>query len=183
MRQLVERCEQQVGPLNNLKVIDIGCNDGSLLSIFAERGAKTIGVEPTGAAVDARASNHEVYQDYFAPALAKTIEAAHGQPDIITFTNVFAHIEDLPSVLTALRLLMSPKTLLIIENHYLGAVLERHQFDTFYHEHPRTYSLTSFRYIAETLQAHIVAAEFPARYGGNIRVMMQLRIQKQSARY
>jgi hypothetical protein len=175
MRQLVERCKQQIGSLNNVLVLDVGCNDGSLLSIFKLHGAKTIGVEPTGAAADARGVGHEVYQDYFAPEIAKTIVAAHGQPDVITFTNVFAHIEDLPSLLAAVRILMSPKTLLVIENHYLGAVLDRYQFDTFYHEHPRTYSLTSFRYIAQTLGAHVVEAEFPARYGGNIRVMMQLR--------
>jgi SAM-dependent methyltransferase len=175
MSQLVERCEQQIGSLNNLLVLDVGCNDGSLLSIFKQNGAKTVGVEPTGAATDARAAGHEVYQDYFAPGLAKTIVTAHGQPDVITFTNVFAHIEDLPSLLASVRMLMSPKTLLVVENHYLGAVLDRYQFDTFYHEHPRTYSLTSFRYIAQTLGASMVAAEFPARYGGNIRVMMQLR--------
>lgn len=175
MRQLVERCEQQTGSLNDLLVLDVGCNDGSLLSIFEQHGARTIGVEPTGAAGDAKAAGHEVYQDYFTPDLASTIVATHGRPDIITFTNVFAHIEDLPSLLAAVRRLMSPKTLLVIENHYLGAVLDRYQFDTFYHEHPRTYSLTSFRYIAQTLGANVVAAEFPARYGGNIRVMMQLR--------
>jgi hypothetical protein len=87
---------------------------------------------------------------------------------------VFAHIEDLPGVLAAVRSMMSETTLLVIENHYLGAVLDRYQFDTFYHEHPRTYSLTSFVRIAETLGARVVAAEFPARYGGNIRVMMRL---------
>ena len=38
--------------------------------------------------------------------------------------------------------------MLVIENHYLGAVLATNQFDTFYHEHPRTYSLTSFVHIA-----------------------------------
>ena len=172
MHQLIERCEQQIGSPNNLLVLDVGCNDGSLLSIFKQHGAKTIGVEPTGAATDARAAGHEVYQDYFAPELAKTIVAAHGHPDIITFTNVFAHIEDLSCLLAAVRSLMSAKTLLVVENHYLGAVLDRYQFDTFYHEHPRTYSLTSFRYIAQTLGADVVAAEFPARYGGNIRVMM-----------
>jgi hypothetical protein len=68
---------------------------------------------------------------------------------------------------------MGPSTLLVIENHYLGAVLERYQFDTFYHEHPRTYSLASFRHIAKSLQAGIEAVEFPARYGGNIRVLMR----------
>ena len=173
MRQLVERCEKQVGSLNDLLVLDVGCNDGSLLSIFRERGARTIGVEPTGAATDAKEAGHTVYQDYFAPSLAEKIAASGGRPDIITFTNVFAHIEDLRSVLSAVRTLMGPSTLLVIENHYLGAVLERYQFDTFYHEHPRTYSLASFRHIAKSLQAGIEAVEFPARYGGNIRVMMR----------
>ena len=173
MRQLVQRCEDQIGSLQDLSVVDVGCNDGSLLSIFRQHGARTIGVEPTGAAVDAKAADHVVYQDYFGPDLAETIVASHGLPDIVTFTNVFAHMDDLPSVLKALETLMGPETLLVIENHYLGAVLDRYQFDTFYHEHPRTYSLTSFRHIAASLGAKLVAAEFPARYGGNIRVMMQ----------
>jgi hypothetical protein len=174
MRQLVQRCEQDVGSLDGLTVVDIGCNDGSLLSIFSEHGAKTVGIEPTGAATDAKAAGHDVYQDYLSPKLARDLVAARGKPDIVTFTNVFAHIENLPEVLTAVRSLMGSNTLLVIENHYLGAVLDRCQFDTFYHEHPRTYSLASFHKIAETLEAHLVAAEFPARYGGNIRVMIRL---------
>ncbi|MGB3024333.1 class I SAM-dependent methyltransferase [Paradevosia shaoguanensis] len=174
MRQLVERCALEVGCLKGRTVLDIGCNDGSLLSIFVEHGARTVGIEPTGAALDAKAAGHEVYQDYLSAEVAEALVSKHGKPDIITFTNVFAHIEDLPSVLAAIRSLMSETTLLVIENHYLGAVLDRYQFDTFYHEHPRTYSLTSFVRIAETLGARVVAAEFPARYGGNIRVMMRL---------
>jgi hypothetical protein len=68
---------------------------------------------------------------------------------------------------------MSDSTLLIIENHYLGSILERNQFDTFYHEHPRTYSLRSFQHIAKTLGLTITHVEFPSRYGGNIRVIMK----------
>ena len=41
--------------------------------------------------------------------------------------------------------------LIIVENHYLGEVIKKNQFDTFYHEHPRTYSLQSFYKIAENL--------------------------------
>lgn len=173
MRQLVEACQAQIGALKGLKVLDIGCNDGSLLSIFAEKGASTFGVEPTGAADDAKASGHTVYKDYLTPQMAARFVEEHGQPDIITFTNVFAHIEDLSGVLASVRTLMSPTTLLVVENHYLGAVLDRHQFDTFYHEHPRTYSLTSFKFISDTIGTNIVHCDFPARYGGNIRVMMQ----------
>lgn len=173
MRQLVERCDLRLTSLKGLKVLDIGCNDGSLLSIFAERGAHTFGIEPTGAAHDARAAGHDVTQEFLTPAVAEQFVLRHGQPDIVTFTNVFAHIEDLASVLEAVRLLMGRTTLLVIENHYLGAVLEHNQFDTFYHEHPRTYSLTSFKYIAAALGGNIVAAEFPERYGGNIRIMIE----------
>ena len=67
---------------------------------------------------------------------------------------------------------MSSSTILIIENHYLGAVLEGNQFDTFYHEHPRTYSFKSFEFIAESLGFKLLNTEFPSRYGGNIRVFI-----------
>ena len=43
------------------------------------------------------------------------------------------------------------------------------QFDTFYHEHPRTYSKTSFEYIARNLDMNLLDVEFVSRYGGNIR--------------
>jgi hypothetical protein len=83
---------------------------------------------------------------------------------------VFAHIEDLPALLRALSIIMNKDTILVVENHYLGAVLDRNQFDTFYHEHPRTYSLNSFVHIARTLGREVTAVEFPQRYGGNVRV-------------
>ncbi|MGH1418068.1 MAG: class I SAM-dependent methyltransferase [Hyphomicrobiaceae bacterium] len=172
MQDLVERCEAYVENLSDIKVLDIGCNDGSLLSFFAEKGAKCFGIEPTDAAADAAKAGHIVINDFLTPEVAERFVAEQGSPDIITFTNVFAHIEDLPSVIRALLTLANPTTVLVIENHYLGAVLDRYQFDTFYHEHPRTYSLSSFVKIAASLGCKVVSAEFPKRYGGNIRVIM-----------
>jgi hypothetical protein len=96
----------------------------------------------------------------------------HGKPDIITFTNVFAHIEDLPKLIRAVSHLLSDNNLLVIENHYIGSVLEKNQFDTFYAEHIRTYSAKSFEYIARDLRVEIKSIQFPRRYGGNIRVYM-----------
>jgi hypothetical protein len=52
-------------------------------------------------------------------------------------------------------------------------VLKKFQFDTFYHEHPRTYSLTSFTYIAALLDCAIIRVEFPSRYNGNIRIFFE----------
>jgi hypothetical protein len=170
MKSLVDSCEQRVGSLTEKKVVDIGCNDGSLLDFFKQKGAITVGVEPTFAAQDCAAKGHVTIHDFFTKATADQIVAVHGKPDFITFTNVFAHIEDLGGVIAALKRLIGEKTVLVIENHYLGSVLLTNQFDTFYHEHPRTYSYRSFVFIARALGLNLVDVQFPARYGGNIRI-------------
>jgi hypothetical protein len=170
MKSLVASCEQRFGSFAGKKVVDIGCNDGSLLDFFRERQAFTIGVEPTSAAEDAARKGHVMIHDFFTEATAGEIVAAHGKPDFITFTNVFAHIEDLSGVVAALKRLIGDHTVLVIENHYLGSVLRTNQFDTFYHEHPRTYSYRSFVFIAGSLGLNLIDVEFPARYGGNIRI-------------
>ena len=51
---------------------------------------------------------------------------------------------------------MFKKDNLIIENHYLGTVIKTNQFDTFYHEHPRTYSKKSFEIIAKKLDTKLI---------------------------
>jgi hypothetical protein len=173
MKGLVEKCVEHFGNLSGAKVLDVGCNDGSLLGFFRENGAITIGIEPTGACSDAKSQGHITYNNFLTPELADKIVLEQGKPDYIVFTNVFAHIEDLSAVLESLRCLISNTTTIIIENHYLGSVLDGNQFDTFYHEHPRTYSYKSFSYIAHSLGLCLVEVEFPARYGGNIRVFMK----------
>ena len=169
MSELVDSCEQRFGNLSGKSVLDIGCNDGSLLNFFAEKGCKTMGVEPTGAAAD---SKHTTLNAFFDRDAVERIRTEFGTPDFITFTNVFAHIEDLEELLANLRLLIGGNTVVVIENHYLGDIFRRGQFDTFYHEHPRTYSLKSFEHIAGSLGLNLVAVQFVSRYGGNIRVFL-----------
>lgn len=169
MKDLVENCEIKFGDLQGKKVLDIGCNDGSLLDFFEEKGCLTFGVDPTSAVKD---SKHNSIQAFFDRSSSNKILLEFGKPDLITFTNVFAHIENLPELIENLKSLIGPNTNIIIENHYLGAVLNTNQFDTFYHEHPRTYSYKSFEYISSSLGLKLLDAQFVSRYGGNIRVYM-----------
>lgn len=170
MKDLVAECEKIFFPLKDKLVCDIGCNDGSLLSFFRERGAKTVGIEPTGACQDAISSGHRAFQEYFSPQSAQQLVSAVGKPDVVTFTNVFAHIDSLEEAISALKVMIKTDTIIVIENHYLGSIIRTNQFDTFYHEHPRTYSFRSFEKIAKMLGGEILFVSFPGRYGGNIRV-------------
>jgi 2-polyprenyl-3-methyl-5-hydroxy-6-metoxy-1,4-benzoquinol methylase len=171
MYDLFKSSQKYLGKINNLKVLDIGCNDGSLLNFFNKITKYTIGVEPTDAAKDAY-KFHDIYQEYFNNKTVSKILKKYGKIDIIIFTNVFAHINNLNNLIANLRKLCHEKTTIIIENHYLNSILKKNQFDTFYHEHPRTYSLKSFLFIARKLNLFISKVQFPERYGGNIRVFL-----------
>jgi len=173
MEDLIDNALHFYGNGRPLKVLDIGANDGSLLGIIKNKtGCETIGVDPTNAVLESIGRIDHAYCEFFSSETSNKIIEKHGYPDIITFTNVFAHIEDLPSLIEAVSLLLDQNNLLIIENHYLGSVLEKNQFDTFYAEHIRTYSATSFEFIAKKLNVEIKSIQFPRRYGGNIRVYM-----------
>lgn len=176
MEDLVNECELDLGNLKNKVVCDVGCNDGSLLNFFKTKGCRTVGIEPTDAALDAK-NSHDVIQDYFNETSVNLFLEKHGKPDIITFTNVFAHTEDLNETLKCLKKMMKSTSYLIIENHYLGTIVKTNQFDTFYHEHPRTYSKKSFEKIAQNLNLDICKIKFTKRYGGNIRVSLAKKLE------
>lgn len=172
MERLANSCTKHLKDFTDKKVLDIGCNDGSLLDFFRKKGAITFGIEPTNAYLDAKEKGHITYNNFLSEAIVERFIHDHGHPDLITFTNVFAHIENLDEVLRALKKLMHKNTFIVIENHYLGSVLDGNQFDTFYHEHPRTYSFGSFVHMAKTLNTELIDVEFPSRYGGNIRIFL-----------
>ena len=172
MKNLVNDCEKFLHTLQNVKVLDVGCNDGSLLNFFKKKGSVTVGIEPTKAAMDAIEAGHKIYNGFFDTRLAEKIFKEEGPFDVVVFTNVFAHIDDLKNLLLNTKKMLKKDGLLIIENHYLGSVLKGNQFDTFYHEHPRTYSALSFINIAKILGLKLTDFKLTSRYGGNIRVFI-----------
>ena len=178
LKDIVKSSKIFSGNLKNKVVLDVGCNDGSLLDFFKKEKSITLGIEPTNSVNEAKIKGHKVYKSYMDSRSVSKLRKDYPKIDVITFANVFAHIENLRELIKNLKKLLSKETLLIIENHYLGSVIEKKQFDTFYHEHPRTYSLKSFIEISKLLGTNIISYKFPKRYGGNIRVVFSNKIKK-----
>lgn len=151
-------------------IIDLGSNDGTLLSGFKDHGIKVLGVEPTNIAKIANKNKIETIQEFFGLEIAKKIKSDFGNAQIILATNMFAHISNLGEVISGIELLLKEDGKFIFENHYLLDVIERGQFDTIYHEHLRTYSLRSLIKLFSYYNFTITDVERGSRYGGNIRV-------------
>ena len=151
-------------------IIDAGCNDGSLLKEFKKEGIKkVVGIDPTNTVIYARKKGVTAIQDFFNVKSSSLIKKKYGKAKIITTTNVFAHTNNLKEFILAAKKLLSKEGVFVIENHYLLDVVKKTQFDTFYHEHLRTYSLTSLIKLLKYYDLHLIDAYTSDRYGGNIQ--------------
>ncbi len=151
-------------------VVDIGSNDGTLLSGFKQNGARVLGVEPTNIAKIAQESGVDTVQSFFNKSVALDIVADYGNASLITASNVFAHMAPLGDVIHGIYELLKKDGVFVLENHYLVDVLQKAQYDTIYHEHIRTYTLKSLVKLFSYYNMTVFHAERVSRYGGNIRV-------------
>ena len=121
---------------NNSLVIDIGSNDGTLLSCFKHFNNNVIGIEPSKKAADIANNNGiKTYANFFNKSLALEIVKNHKKADVITVNNLFANIEDLKDFITNIKLLLNDQGVFIIESSYLFKMIDNMVFDFIYHEH------------------------------------------------
>lgn len=151
-------------------VIDIGSNDGTLLSGFKDHGMRVLGVEPTNIAKIARAQGIDTVQEFFDMQLAQKIKKKYGEASLIITTNTFAHMQTIGEFIVGAHHLLKPSGVFINETHYLLDVIASGQFDTIYHEHLRTYSLQAYLTLFDQYDFTVTDVERGDRYGGNIRV-------------
>ena len=160
-------------------IVDLGCNDGSLLYQFKKKGFKNIlGIEPTDTIKLAKRKGIKTIQDFFNIKSALKAKNRNGKAKIITTTNVFAHTNNLKQFISGVKKLISKDGIFVIENHYLLDVVKKTQFDTFYHEHLRTYSLKSLIKLLGYYGFYIIDAHTSDRYGGNIQAHFSLTKRK-----
>lgn len=150
-------------------VIDIGSNDGNLLSNF-KKYCKILGVTPENIAQLAIKKGIPTIQDYFSKNLSAKIKKKYGNAKIITATNVFAHMENIVTLLKSIKSLMNKNSIFISESHYLYDLIKYNQYDTIYHEHLRYYSLSSLKYLFNKVGLEIIRAKRINTHGGSIRV-------------
>jgi len=151
-------------------VIDIGSNDGTLISNFQKGGHRILGIEPTDVSKIANQRGIPTLQRYFGKDVAREVKAKHGAAKVITAANCFAHIEDVHAIVEGILEMLSADGVFISESHYLIGLLDRLQYDTIYHEHLRYYSVGSLKFLLEMHGLDVFHARHIPSHGGSIRV-------------
>jgi len=150
-------------------VVDIGSNDGTLLSNFKERGVQVLGIDPTDKADLANERGIRSWKHFFDESIAKKILKELQRPRLVTAANVFAHIPKPLEIAKAIAHLVGDG-IFINESHYLLGLIQSLQYDTIYHEHLRYYSLKSMKNLLEKAGLIVFKVEKIPTHGGSIRV-------------
>ena len=155
---------------NDDLVVDIGSNDGTLLSNFKAGGHRVLGIEPTDVGDIANARSIPTLKRYFGFDVAREVKREYGPASVVTAANCFAHIEDVHAIVDGIVEMLKDGGVFISESHYLIGLLDTLQYDTVYHEHLRYYSLTSLKHLLEMHDLDVFHARPIPSHGGSIRV-------------
>lgn len=154
----------------NDPVIDIGSNDGTLLTPFHQAGYRVLGIEPSRASEVARSRGVATLTAYFNRQTADKVKAEYGPAKVITAANVFAHIGDIHQIVDGIVDLLALDGIFVSESHYLLDLVETLQYDTIYHEHLRYYHLGSLSHLLGNHDLEIFHVKRIPTHGGSIRV-------------
>lgn len=159
-------------------VVDIGSNDGILLQFLTD-GYRVLGIEPSANVADAaRKKGVETVDGFFTVDMAKKLVGTHGKAKVVTANNVFAHIDDLDEIISAVKTLLTDDGVFVSESHYLLDLIEKREFDTVYHEHLCYFSVKPLLHLFERFGMEVFDVQRVDVHGGSIRVYARLKSDK-----
>lgn len=151
-------------------VIELGSNDGYLLSQFKRLKVSVLGVEPPeNTAQIARKAGIPTISKFFGTELAHDILAKYGHPKLIVVNNVYAHVPDQQDFTRGMALLADDSTIITIENPSFDILLNKALFDTIYHEHYSYLTAHSVDVVAKKCGLNLFRVERLLTHGGSNR--------------
>lgn len=152
-------------------IVDIGANDGTLLSFYPD-WLYRVGFEPAGNLL----SGASVYANILIPDffnLNSFRMASQKKAKIITSIAMFYDLDDPNRFVQDIRECLADDGIWVIEMLYLPHMIKNNAFDTICHEHLTYYSLTSLEHLLHRNQMEIETYDFNPINGGSFRVYVR----------
>ncbi len=160
-------------------ILDIGGNDGTLLSLIDHPDCKLVNID---AASNIQQVSHSKNYTYIN---AKFSKGAYHQldfpsPKIIFNVAVFYQLSNPLQFLKDVVEIMNDDSLFVLQMTYLESMYSNSIFDNIVHEHITYFSLKSFTHIAELAGLRVLGARVVDSYGGSLRVFLVRSTSKKS---
>ena len=154
-------------------VVEIGCNDGTLLAHVQQAGYRTVGIEPSeNVAAVARERGIEVVNAFFDEATAAVVAETYGRAQLVVATNVICHVATLHSVAAGLSRLVAPDGMVVIEEPYLGDMIAKTSYDQIYNEHVFMLSVRPMQRVCAEHGLTLTEAVPQSTHGGSMRYLL-----------
>jgi hypothetical protein len=151
---------------DTLRVVDIGCNDGTLLNSYPT-SFERIGIDPSDIATEIQPPIEVISTSFPSDKAMRAL--AGRKADIVTSIAMFYDLEDPVGFARNIRELLTPDGIWIVEMSYMPMMLRQNSLDTVCHEHLEYYSLAVLEYIMRKAEMRIFKAELNDINGGSIR--------------
>jgi C-methyltransferase C-terminal domain/Methyltransferase domain/Putative zinc binding domain len=153
-------------------VIDIGCNDGTLLDGYRAPNLRYLGFDPSDVARYAVAKGYDVVGDFYAYERLRE-RYVDQQARVITSIAMFYDLEYPRAFVTDVAQALADDGVWVMELHYLPTMLEMNQFDAIVHEHLEYYSLAVIERLLGEAGLGVVKAELNGINGGSLRLFIR----------
>jgi SAM-dependent methyltransferase len=150
-------------------VLDIGCNDGTLLKSYRTEGIKRLGIDPSNVVSHARAAGLQVVNDFFSAAALRSAYPEQ-KPKVITSIAMFYDLENPHAFVGDIKSSLHEEGVWVLELSYLPAMLDINSFDTICHEHLEYYALAPMERLFAEHQLEVIDVELNDINGGSFRI-------------
>lgn len=173
-RKMAKELQQTYNLTKDSFMVDIAGNDGALLREFQEQiGLNILNVDPAiNLGAICQATGIPTLSYFWSKQTASRIlnSSGFGKADLITATNVLAHVDDVYDFMEGIKLLLKPNGICIIEFPYLLDFIGNGEFDTIYYEHLSYFSIKPLQILCKKVGLNVINVEKQTIHGGSVRV-------------
>lgn len=151
-------------------VVDIGCNDGTLLKSYRTQGLRIVGIDPATNIVEyARKNGVQVVNDFFSAEALRSVYPDE-KAKVITSIAMFYDLENPHKFVGDIKTVLHERGIWILELSYLPLMLKMNSFDTICHEHLEYYSLAPMERLFAEHDLEVVDVTLNDINGGSFRI-------------